>query len=106
VANSASGQEFVCAEDTTLQTRKKYLYFASKCLAAVADSPSPNWSLLKAAQITAFVKRESAPRHNHGRKDPAVAVRSLLRCLVGQGVIHAGLIAAIPLPCSYRQAKA
>ena len=85
-----------------LTTRKKYLYFASKFLTAVAGSTFPDWSLLKASQITAFVEREAVPRHNHGRKDPAIAVRSLLRYLVAEGVIHAGLIAAVPVMRQYK----
>jgi len=78
-------------------TRKKYLYFASKFLTAVGDSLSLDWSLIKASQITAFVEREAASRLNHGRKDPAIAVRSLLRYLFTEGVVHAGLIAAVPV---------
>src|SRR6266496_3450529 len=80
-----------------LTTRKKYLHFASRFIATVTDSPLPNWSALGACQIAGFVEREAAPRHNHGRKGPATGVRSLLRYLVVEGVVDAGLIAAVPV---------
>src|SRR5215510_421100 len=77
-------------------TRRKYLYFARQFLAFAFASAIPEWSLLRAETVTAFVQKETAPRQGAGRKHPASATRIFLRYLVTRGLIPAGLEAVIP----------
>ncbi|MCA1605098.1 MAG: site-specific integrase [Acidobacteria bacterium] len=77
-------------------TRQKYLFFAFRFLTAYCGTSIPDWSALTAAKITEFVQREAAPRKGFGPHGPVTAVRSFLRFLVMQGVIPAGLEAAVP----------
>jgi site-specific recombinase XerD len=78
------------------RTRHKYLYFARKFLAFAFDSATPEWSLLRAENVAAFVQKETTSRQGAGRKHPGSATRIFLRYLVTRGLIPAGLEAVIP----------
>lgn len=86
-------------------TRQKQLYFAKRFLATLYGSGVPDWSLLRAEAVTEFVQQEAARRRGFGRKSPARAIRSLLRYLVTQGDIPAGLEAAVPTISSWKLAS-
>ncbi len=77
-------------------TRRKYLYFARQFLAFAFASVTPEWSLLRAETVAAFVQKETAHRQGAGRKHPGSAIRIFLRYLVTRGLIPAGLEAAVP----------
>ena len=77
-------------------TRHKYLYFARQLLTFAFGSATPDWSLLQAETIAAFVQKETAPRRGAGRKLPGSATRIFLRYLVTRGLISTGPEAAIP----------
>ncbi len=78
------------------RTRHKYLYFARQFLTFVFASSTPEWSLLRAETIAAFVQKETTSRQGAGRKHPGSATRNFLRYLVTRGLIPTGLEAAIP----------
>jgi len=77
-------------------TRRKYLYFARQFLAFAFGSATPEWSLLCAETIAAFVQKETTSRQGAGRKHPGSATRIFLRYLVTRGFIPTGLEAVIP----------
>jgi integrase len=77
-------------------TRRKYLYFARQFLSFAFGSSNPEWSALRAETITKFVQQETVRRSGFGRKAPGSAIRIFLRYLVTQGVLPAGLEAAVP----------
>jgi len=78
------------------RTRHKYLYFARQFLAFAFDSAIPEWPLLRAENVAAFVQKETTSRQGAGRKHPGSATRIFLRYLVTRGLIPAGLEAVIP----------
>jgi site-specific recombinase XerD len=77
-------------------TRRRYLYFARQFLSFAFGSSTPEWSALRAETITKFVQQETVRRSGFGRKAPGSAIRIFLRYLVTQGVLPAGLEAAVP----------
>ncbi len=77
-------------------TRKKYLYFAGRFLSPICTTEFPDWSSITADRISEFVLQDAAKRRGNGPQSPAAAVRSLLRFLVTEGVIHSGLELALP----------
>jgi integrase/recombinase XerD len=83
-------------------TRQKYLYFARQFLQAVFGTDAPDWARVDADTIAAFVRKEAARRHGFGRKAPATALRVLLRYLIAQGHLPAGIEAAVPRVRHYR----
>jgi site-specific recombinase XerD len=97
-------QQWVVKYDTYLDrivglaptTRKRYLYFAGRFLSSICTTEFPDWSSITADRISEFVLQDAAKRRGHGPQSPATAVRSLLRFLVTEGVIHSGLELALP----------
>ncbi len=85
-------------------TRQKYLFFAARLLQAESQNGTIDWSAFNADRIREFVQRDAAPRKGFGPHGTATAVRSLLRFLVSQGVISAGLATAIPTIRRWSQA--
>src|SRR5215475_11205140 len=61
-----------------LRTRQGYGHLVRRFLSACFGAEPPDWPSLTAATITTFVRQETSRRHNAGRKQPAVAVRSFL----------------------------
>lgn len=88
-----------------LRTRQGYGCLVRRFLTAWCGTEPLDWSALTAAHITTFVREEAATRHNAGRKQPAVAVRSFLRFLVFRGMIRPGLEAAAPSPPQWKYAS-
>ena len=87
-----------------LRTRQGYGHLVRRFLSACFGAEPPDWPSLTAATITTFVRQETSMRHNAGRKQPAVAVRSFLRFLVFRGDIRPGLEAAAPSPPQWKYA--
>jgi integrase/recombinase XerD len=85
-------------------TRQKYLYFARQFLHAVFGAHAPDWAWVDADTVAAFVRKEAARRRGFGRKAPATALRVLLRYLIAQGHLPAGIEAAVPRVRQYRLA--
>jgi len=85
-------------------TRQKYLFFARKFLLAFCGTGPLDWGSLRASTITEFVQCEGAKRTGFGRKTPGTAIRAMLRYLVAQGDIPAGLEAAVPIVRQWRHA--
>ena len=88
-----------------LSTRQGYGHLVRRFLTDCFGTEPPDWSSLSAASITTFVSQEAARRRNAGRKQPAVAVRSFLRCLVFRGDVRPGLEAAAPSPPQWKYAS-
>lgn len=85
-------------------TRQKYLFFAARLLKATSQNGTIDWAAFDADKVREFVQRDAAPRKGFGPHGTATAVRSLLRFLVSQGVISAGLATAIPTVRRWSQA--
>jgi integrase/recombinase XerD len=77
-------------------TRQNYQREARAFLARVFPTQSINWAELTAGKVTEFVSSRAKKLSLVSRQSPAVAIRSLLRFLAGQGLIRAGLEGAIP----------
>jgi site-specific recombinase XerD len=77
-------------------TRKWYQREARAFLAHVFPNQSINWGQLTASKVAEFVSRRAKKLSLVSRQSPAVAIRSLLRFLAGQGLIRAGIEGAIP----------
>jgi site-specific recombinase XerD len=89
----------------TLGTRQSYRRTARRFITACFGAKKPNWQVLTAPMITAFVTQEAAKCQGYGRKVPSVAVRSFLRFLVFRGEIRPGLEAAAPPPPQWKHAS-
>jgi site-specific recombinase XerD len=106
-------EQWLRAYDTHLEqvaglacsTRQGYSHLVRGFLTDCFGLEPPDWSLLTAAQITAFVSQAAATRRNAGRKLPGVAVRSFLRFLVFRGDLRPGLEAAAPSPPQWKYAS-
>lgn len=77
-------------------TRKKHLYFANRFLFSICITEFPDWSSVTVDRISEFVLQDAAKRRGNGPQGPAVAIRSLLRFLVAEGVVRSGLELALP----------
>lgn len=77
-------------------TRDRYETIVRRFLRERFGAGTVDWASLTAEDVSTFVCREARGRRGAGRKQPAVAVRSLLRFLVFSGEVAAGLDAAIP----------
>src|SRR5262249_31015109 len=80
-------------------------YFARQFLAFAFAFVTPEWSLLRAETVAAFVQKETAHRQGAGRKHPGSATRIFLRYLVTRGLIPAGLEAVIPSARPWKHAS-
>lgn len=79
-------------------TRAIYARIAKRFLVACFPPDRVEWRTVTARQITDFVQRETTRRQGHGRKEPAVALRALLRFVVFSGERPPGLAGAVPTP--------
>jgi site-specific recombinase XerD len=77
-------------------TRKNYQREARALLLRAFPGQRINWSKLTAEQVAAFVGERARGLSFVSRQNPAVAVRSFLRFLAGEGLTRAGLEGAIP----------
>jgi site-specific recombinase XerD len=89
---------------SAVATRQKYRLFARRFLSAFCGAGQLDWGTLRADMLTEFVQQEAAKRTGFGRKTPATAIRTMLRYLVVQGNIPAGLDAAVPIVRQWRHA--
>lgn len=81
-----------CAEGT----RKNYQREAKKFLLRVFPTQSIDWRELTAGKVADYVGSRAKKLSIVSRQNPAIAIRSLLRFLAGEGLIRAGLEGAIP----------
>ena len=77
-------------------TRKNYQRQARDLLLRVFPDGRVNWSRFTPEQIADFVGERARRLSFVSRQSPAVAVRSFLRFLTGEGLIREGLEGAIP----------
>ncbi|HEX4950019.1 MAG TPA: tyrosine-type recombinase/integrase [Blastocatellia bacterium] len=77
-------------------TQRQHLLFARRLIEFAFPSGALYWDRLSASQLTQFVTQQTARRNRFGKKGPASSTRVLLRYLVAQGKVRAGLDAAIP----------
>lgn len=77
-------------------TRRKYHYHIKRFLNEFCGDDKPNWSLLKARDISKFIEREASMLSRHSRLAPISAINSMLRYLVFTGDIPNNMLAAIP----------
>ena len=77
-------------------TRKGYQREARAFLLRVFPGRRIDWGKLTAEQVAEFVGQRASKLSFVSRQNPAVAIRSLLRYLTGEGLIRAGLEGAIP----------
>ena len=89
---------------SAVATRQKYQFFARRFLSVFCGAGPLDWGALRADMLTEFVQQEAAKRMGFGRKTPATAIRTMLRYLLVQGDIPAGLDAAIPIVRQWRHA--
>ena len=89
----------------TTKHRRRHLFFATRFLTSLFPSGKPDWLKLNGDVVAKFVRQDAEQRINSGRRTPAMAIRSLLRFLVAQGVISSGLEYAIPRYQVHRHAS-
>lgn len=77
-------------------TRKNYQREAKAFLLRVFPTQSTDWSELTAGRVADYVGSRAQRLSIVSRQNPAIAIRSLLRFLAGEGLIRAGLEGAIP----------
>ena len=77
-------------------TRKNYQREARTFLLHVFPTQAINWEDLTADKVAAYVSSRAKKLSLVSRQNPAIAIRSLLRFLAGEGLIRAGLEGAIP----------
>lgn len=75
-----------------------YLRIAKRFLASRFPLDRVEWRTVTAQQVADFGQRKIARRQGHGRKEPAVALRALLRFVVFIGERPPGLAGAVPTP--------
>ena len=77
-------------------TRKNYQREARDLLLRAFPGRRIDWSRLTAEQVAEFIGERARGLSFVSRQNPAVAVRSFLRFLTGEGLIRGGLEGAIP----------
>ncbi len=101
---SADAQRFLASYDEHLrcvlgladETRRRYLPFAARFFSSQFAGGTPDWSRLDGDSVASFVRREAVRQKTPGHRAPLSAIRSVLRFLVFEGLIAAGLESAIP----------
>ena len=79
-------------------TRKKYLSYARRFWEFRFGSAEANWGSLRAEDLVGFVQKEAARLQRNLGRPPAIALRAMLRFLIGEGQVPRGLEAAVPMP--------
>lgn len=85
-----------CLVGAAANTRDRYETIVRRFLTNQFGAGRVCWKTLTAEHVSDFVRQDASARSGLGRKQPGVAVRSLLRFLVFCGEIESGLDAAIP----------
>ena len=80
----------------TLGTRRNYLRYARTLIETRFGSGAPEWSQLRADDITDFVCAQAARLKASGCRAPVTATRALLRYLATSGAVPAGIEGAVP----------
>jgi integrase/recombinase XerD len=77
-------------------TRANYQREARAFLFRIFPTHSINWEELTPGKVSEFVSSRAKKLSLVSRQNPAIAIRSLLRFLAGEGLVRAGLEGAIP----------
>lgn len=85
-------------------SRRIYCFHVKRFLADFCGADAPDWSSLRAEDLTAFVQREASYYQRHARALPGQALRTLLRYLRFTGQVQSGMEAAIPQMPQWKQA--
>ena len=93
---AAFGDHLTSVNGVTAGTRQVYLREARALLEARFGSAAPQWSELRADDLSAFVLARVARLTPSSCRTPVTATRVLLRFLVASGELRDGLEAAIP----------
>lgn len=80
----------------TQGTRRIYVRYAHALLAARFGCAAPDWSQLRAEDITEFVREQAARLKASACRSPVTATRVMLRFLAISGAVPAGLDGAVP----------
>src|SRR5262245_34558328 len=85
-------------------TRRNYLRYARRLIDSRFGSATPNWTTLSPQDVTDFVRQEADKLKPSTCRQPAAAVKALLRFLAISGLVPAGLMGAVPPIREWRQA--
>jgi site-specific recombinase XerD len=77
-------------------TRKHYQREARALLVRIFPDQRINWGDFTVEQIAGFVSGRAQKLSLVSRQNPATAIRSLLRFLIGEGLIRSGIEGAVP----------
>ena len=99
------GQYLDAMKGLVINSRKQYLFYASRFLCYQNAGGDVDWSQLTAERIVDYVAHEMGPRTGFGPHRVATAIRSFLRYLVGQGLLRSGIENSIPVMRVYSQAS-
>lgn len=80
----------------TLGTRRYYLRYARRFIAQHFASRSQDWSTIAAGDVSRFVQCQVGRLSPANCRGPVTATRAMLRYLVFNGSIRAGLVDAVP----------
>ena len=85
--------------------RGNYRRYARRFLASRTDGTVPDWSSVKAEEIQAFVQSEmERMKPTPSRRQPATAMRAMIRFLATEGSISPNLAKAIPAMRDWKHA--
>lgn len=79
-----------------VSTQHQYLSLIRSFLSPIIQEPLLDWAWMNTTKITDFICHHAQTHHGKGRQAAAVAIRSWLRFMVGQGMLRAGLELCIP----------
>ena len=88
-----------------LKSRGNYLRYARRLLQERFGVAEVDWSELRAAVVTDFVRREAAKLKPSACGQPVTAIRALIRFLVSEGRVSEGLVGAVPAVLTWRHSS-
>ena len=86
-------------------TRRIYGRYARALLVACFGAGVPKWAEFDADKISVFVREGASRLSSSSCRSPVTATRTLLRFLVGQGLVSSGLEGAVPSVRQWKQAS-
>ncbi len=86
-------------------TRHNYLRYAQALIERRFGAAEPDWGALSADDVTGFVCEQAGRLKGSSSQSPVTATRAFLRFLSFKGVVHSGLIGAVPTVRRYKQAS-
>ena len=84
-------------------TRHNYLRYAEALIDARFGAAEPDWGALSADDVTGFVCEQAARLKHSSAQSPVTATRAFIRFLSLKGVVHPGLVGAVPTVRRYKQ---